>query len=92
MKTRTIPALIMLLAGAVTCVAGIMAKMEIVSFTKMLLIVLVVFYILGCIVKIVLDRNFPETQEEETTEGNTALEEEKEEAVEEQEEKENQEK
>lgn len=88
MKTRTIPALIMLLAGAVACVAGIMAKMEIVSFTKMLLIVLVVFYILGCIVKIVLDRNFPETQEEETTEGNTALEE----AVEEQEEKENQEK
>ncbi|MDD6056684.1 MAG: hypothetical protein PUB98_00250 [Clostridiales bacterium] len=88
MKTRTIPALIMLLAGAVACVAGIMAKLEIVSFTKMLLIVLVVFYILGCIVKIVLDRNFPETQEEETTEGNTALEE----AVEEQEEKENQEK
>lgn len=69
MKTKTIPALIMLLAGAIASVAGIASRMEIVSFTKMLFIVLIVFYILGCIVKVILDKYFTETQEEETTEG-----------------------
>lgn len=69
MKTKTIPALIMLLAGAIASVAGIMSQMEIVSFTKMLFIVLIVFYLLGCVVKVILDKYFMETQEEETTEG-----------------------
>lgn len=69
MKTKSIPALIMLSAGAIACIAGIAGHMEIVRFTKMLLIVLIIFYILGCFVKIILDRNFKEMQEEETTDG-----------------------
>ena len=60
MKTKSIPAMIMLLAGFVACIAGIRAHMDLAGFMKMLLIVLVVFYFLGSVVKIVLDKNFAE--------------------------------
>ena len=73
MKTKPIPALIMLTAGFVACIAGIAGHMETVKFTQMLLIVLVAFYILGCVVKIILDKNFPEMKEEETTDGEEAV-------------------
>lgn len=76
MNTKSIPAIIMLLAGFIACIAGMQAHMEVAGFMKMLLIVLIIFYILGCIVKMILDKNFPEVQEEETTEGEDALSEE----------------
>ncbi len=63
----------MLTAGFVACIAGIAGHMETVKFTQMLLIVLVTFYILGCIVKIILDKNFPEMKKEETTDGEEAV-------------------
>lgn len=69
MKTKSIPAVIMLTAGLIACIAGIAAHMEVVRFTKMLLCVLFIFYVLGCVVKIVIDKNFKEMQEEETTDG-----------------------
>ena len=69
MKTKTIPAIIMLLAGFIACLAGINAHMEVAEFMKMLFIVLIIFYILGCIVKAIIDKNFAEMQEEETTDG-----------------------
>lgn len=69
MKTKSIPAIITLLAGFIACIAGIIAHMEVADFMKMLLVVLVLFYILGCIVKIILDKNFMEMQDEETTDG-----------------------
>lgn len=75
MKTKTIPAIIMLTAGLIACIAGIIGHMEVEEFTKMLFIVLIVFYILGCAVKIIIDSNFKEMQEEETTEGKEAAEE-----------------
>ena len=43
--------------------------MEVAEFMKMLFIVLIIFYILGCIVKAIIDKNFAEMQEEETTDG-----------------------
>ena len=69
MKTKSVPAIIMLTAGFIACIAGMYAHMEVAGFMKMLLIVLIVFYILGCIVKMVLDKNFAEVPEEETTDG-----------------------
>lgn len=69
MKTKPIPAIIMLTAGLVACITGIVKHIEVLQFMKMLLIVLILFYILGCVVKEVLDRNFKEMSEEETTEG-----------------------
>ena len=69
MKTKSVPAIIMLSAGFIACIAGMYAHMEVAGFMKMLLIVLIVFYILGCIVKVILDKNFAEMQDEETTDG-----------------------
>ena len=69
MKTNSIPAMIMLAAGLIACIAGIRAHMDVTDFMIMLLIVLFIFYFLGCIVKIVLDKYFVEKQDEETTDG-----------------------
>ena len=76
MKTKSVPAIVMLSAGFVACVAGICAHMEVADFMKMLLIVLIVFYLLGGVVKIVLDRNFAGMNDEETTDGTLPQEEE----------------
>lgn len=72
MKTKSIPAIIMLLAGLVACIAGMAAHMEVSDFMKMLLIVLILFYVLGSVVKVILDRNFAEMQDEQTTDGEEA--------------------
>ena len=63
MKTKGIPAVVMLLAGFVTCI--IVQHMETDVFIKTLLAVLIIFYLLGCIVKLVLDKNFKEMDEPE---------------------------
>ena len=70
MKTKGIPAVVMLLAGFVTCIIGIVQHMETDVFIKTLLAVLIIFYLLGCIVKLVFDKNFKEMDEpEENQEG-----------------------
>lgn len=68
MKTKPIPAIVMLIAGFVTCIISIYTHMELKVFTKTLLTVLIVFYILGTVIKIVLDRNFKEMKEENVEE------------------------
>ena len=65
MKTKGIPAVEMLLPGFVTCINGIVQQMETDVFIKTLLAVLIIFYLLGCIVKLVLDKNFKEMDEPE---------------------------
>lgn len=68
MKTKQIPAVIMLTAGVVTSITGILIHMETMQFLKTLLVVLISFYVLGCIAKLVLDKNFKEETEEATEE------------------------
>ncbi len=68
MKTKQIPVLITLVAGLTTCIIGIMMQMETNRFMKTLVVVLISFYILGCIAKLVLDKNFKEETEEATEE------------------------
>ena len=65
MKTKQVPAIVMLTAGFVTCVISIMQHMEFGRFLKILLLVLICFYILGCVAKVILDNNFAPIQEEE---------------------------
>lgn len=74
MKTKTIPAIVMLAAGLITCIAGIATHMETARFVKILLVVLVVFYVLGGIAKLIIDSNFKEMKED-TTDGEEASEE-----------------
>jgi len=59
MKTKTIPVIIMLVAGALACVLGFVYHYGTTEFFAMVLTVLTVFYMLGCIVKIIIDKNFP---------------------------------
>lgn len=68
MKTKQVPIIITLIAGFVTCIIGFMTQMETKQFVEIWIIVLISFYILGCIAKIVLDKNFKEETEEATEE------------------------
>lgn len=56
MNTKQLPAIVMLLAGLITCVIAIVTKMETVLTLKILLAVLIGFYVLGLIVKMIFDK------------------------------------
>ncbi|MFG6382641.1 MAG: hypothetical protein K1V96_00075 [Lachnospiraceae bacterium] len=68
MKTKQVPIIITLIAGFIICIIGFMMQMETNQFMKTLVIVLISFYILGCIAKLVLDKNFKEEAEKATEE------------------------
>ena len=55
MKTKAIPAVVMMIAGFVTCVLSFIQRVPTGDFLKDLLIVLILFYILGIIIKSILD-------------------------------------
>lgn len=69
MKTKHIPAVIMLTAGLITCITAIIKHMDMDrTFLTVLLVVLLSFYVFGCIVKWVLDKTInPEQEAEEET-------------------------
>ena len=58
MKTRSVPAIVMLTAGAVTCIVGIVQHFSFGTYVETLFFVLVLFYLLGCIAKLVIDKGF----------------------------------
>ena len=68
MKTNGVPAMVMLLAGFVDCLIAIRTHMALGSFTRQLFLVLVIFYIIGCVVKIILDRNIDKMEDVKTVE------------------------
>lgn len=51
MRERYIPALIMLIAGAITCILDIYRKADLLPSLKRLLLVLIIFYIIGLLAK-----------------------------------------
>jgi len=56
MRERQLPALIMLLAGAITCIFDIYRKAELLPSLKRLLAVLIIFYILGLIAREIITK------------------------------------
>lgn len=68
MKTRHIPVLIMLLAGAVTIILDVLQHLEVVVICRDFVISIVCFFIIGSIAKVFLDKAFnpkePEGEEE----------------------------
>jgi hypothetical protein len=71
MKTNHIPAIIMLSAGFIVCICNIRKSVSLFEFTRQLLIVLVVFWIIGLVVKAVLDKGMAamaDKKEEDTIE------------------------
>lgn len=67
MKTKQVPIIITLIAGLTICIIGFVTRMETAQFVKTWVIVLISFYILGCIAKLLLDKNFKEEEIEEAT-------------------------
>lgn len=55
MKTNNIPAFVTLLAGGVYCILAFEKNVENMEFLKQLLIVLLIFYIIGSVIKMILD-------------------------------------
>ncbi|MCI9173645.1 MAG: hypothetical protein HFH49_01700 [Lachnospiraceae bacterium] len=68
MKTKQVPIIITLIAGLAICVIGFLTRMETKQFVQTWVIVLILFYILGCVAKLLLDKNFKEEPEEATEE------------------------
>lgn len=66
MKTNGIPAIVMLLAGFVDCLIAIRTHMTLGNFTRQLFLVLLIFYVIGCTVKLILDRNMKVMEEVKT--------------------------
>ena len=65
MKTKDVPAIVMLLAGGVYCLFGILYKIPLMEFLIQLLTVLLIFWIFGGIVRMVLDRFMGEIEVKE---------------------------
>lgn len=66
MKTKAVPAMIMLTAGLIDCILSIYCRLSLWRFTWQLLVVLIIFYFLGCIVQLILDKNFAKIEDETT--------------------------
>lgn len=68
-KRRLIPAFVMLTAGAVTSILMVVKGCELNEFLVRLLVILTVFYMLGCLLKGILDlierQNTPQEPEED---------------------------
>jgi flagellar biosynthesis/type III secretory pathway M-ring protein FliF/YscJ len=73
-KFRSVPAIITLLAGFVTCVLMIKNKITIVQYLWTLALVMVGFYICGVVVRFILNKVFEDKKEDEHPEGEEALE------------------
>ena len=71
MKTNYVSAIVMLLAGGIYCLFGIYNGVPLMDFCVQLLIVLIIFWIIGGIIRMVLDRFMGEIEDknkEETEE------------------------
>ena len=55
MKTKEIPAIVMLIAGGVYCLLGIYCQIPLMDFCVQLLLILLGFWMLGGIIRMVLD-------------------------------------
>lgn len=65
MKTKDIPAIVMLLAGGLYCLLGIYYQIPLLDFTVQLLLVLLIFWIFGGILRMILDRFIGEVKKPE---------------------------
>ncbi len=67
MKTKHIPAMVMLIAGFAMCIISFVNDFSFSFFIRAMFFALLGFYILGYIIKIVLDINITKMNEDELT-------------------------
>ncbi len=58
MGTKSLPLIIMLIGGAACCVVCILVGVDTKVMLERLLVTLICFLIIGCIVKVIVDKNF----------------------------------
>lgn len=63
MIRKNIPTIIMLIAAVITCVISIIKQYEINYFITLLIVVLLIFYIIGMLTKVVLNKILVEKKE-----------------------------
>lgn len=71
MRTKYIPAIIMLTAGAFVSIISLIMKFELLYTLELLLVVLIVFYILGIIAKVIIVKTItqsPKVEDDEESE------------------------
>jgi hypothetical protein len=68
MQLKYIPALVTLLAGAITSIINIIHKVELITGLKRLLLVLIIFYFIGLAAKGIIERTILQKPEEKDDE------------------------
>ncbi len=68
MKTKQIPALVTLTAAFAMCIISFINDFSLSFLIRTMFVVLLGFYLLGCIIKLILDRNMSQMAEEFTAE------------------------
>ena len=68
MKRKFLPPLVMLLAGLVCSILSLQQRVDLMTFTTRLLSVLVIFYIIGGVMKLVLDKALMVMADKDTNE------------------------
>ncbi len=78
MRTNNVPSMVMLSAGVVYCVFATQKQLEAMAFIKQLLIVLIIFFFIGVILRVILDKAMaafadkqPETKKEDQDSNST---------------------
>lgn len=69
MNRKSMPLILMLVAGAITCVITFIKEYSILEKLFSLLIVLIIFYLLGSILKLTLDYFEKENEKKRKSEG-----------------------
>lgn len=72
MNTKKVPAIISLAAGLIALIVTTIRRAELIEILTTLFIVLLSFYILGCILKVILDKFVGEDEEAEEGEDEEA--------------------
>lgn len=65
MNTKSMPAVLALIAGFVTCIISFMQHVDTVVFAKKFIIVCIIFFAIGTVIRIVIQMNFKDTLTEE---------------------------
>jgi len=58
MNTRPFPALTALLAGGIVCIFSFVQHVDMVIFARRFIITVILFWIIGLVVKFIVDKNF----------------------------------
>ena len=66
MKTKQVPALVTLTAAFAMCIISYVNDFSLSFLIRTMFLVVIGFYILGCVIKIILDRNMSQMDEEIT--------------------------